>query len=463
LTISQLLLDPVSQPAAASRELYQRAAAAIEQRDLPRASQLLERLVEEHAESELAPLAAYHLAEVLWLQQRPEPALRMLAGWSSRFDQTASRASSPASDLRSDAQRLLLTLLPQLPDSPRTLSLLEELATESWIAPPIQGPSKSTSTPSKELATEPAITSSSPATPLAASSTASFLHADLCAELSRRHRRAHQYSQSQHWLQSAIAAEERSEWTSELQFELPLAWAEHELSSGDALRAIGLLEQIDLAKLTADQQVAVRFLLAESLFAAGKHAAANEQFDWLTQQASGQSPQPAWLAAIALRRGELLVRARDYAAAQQWLQHAKREHTDFVRAYEFDYLLARCAVAQINFDEAQRWLQQVIDAPAAQGTEAAPRAAWMMGEVFFLQRDYSQAISAYRRVAEMTAFPQWQARALLQSAKCYEHLGQAQRALEDYRLAQQLSQQDEVQQQAAQRVAAIESLAPALR
>ncbi|MEO8271671.1 MAG: tetratricopeptide repeat protein, partial [Aureliella sp.] len=242
-----------------------------------------------------------------------------------------------------------------------------------------------------------------------------------------------------------------------------VAWAEYELSNGHAVVAVKVLRQVETAALSSEQALAVRFLLAEALFAAGKPELADEQFDWLTKQAEVLSPKPEWLAAVALRRGELLVRARDIPAARRWLLQAKRDHADFALAYEFDYLLARCAVAQIEFDQARVLLQQVISAPAAHGTEAAARAAWMLGEVYFLQRKYPQAMDAYEQVARMTAFPDWQARALLQSAKCHELLGQAAQALADYQRALQLSQQPDIQQQATERVGAIESLSPTLR
>lgn len=98
-----------------------------------------------------------------------------------------------------------------------------------------------------------------------------------------------------------------AELPAKLYLEFPLSWAEHELSTGHALAAVDVLEQTDAAALSSEQTLAVRFLLAEALFAAGKHEQAVEQFDWLAQQAEEQTPKPEWLAAIALRRGELLV------------------------------------------------------------------------------------------------------------------------------------------------------------
>lgn len=462
-----LLLDPTTTttagPPTSVRQLYQAAATAIEQRDLPRATVLLEQLLQEHEDSELSEVAAYHLAECLWLQQEPELALRVLADWSRRIEQRAS-ADSARANLAVDTAGMLARIAQDLKDTEQSLALLADLLSHA------------------DAATSPMFTFA------------------ITHELSRRYQLSGDYQKSLEYVQQALDAHQllsaqqvvphpttdsqnsNAEGTlaeasgdsppsselaetlkTRLHFELPLGWAEQQLSQGRAAKAIEILKQIDDADLSAEQTVAVRFLLAEALFAAGRHTAASEQFEWLSEQAAELSPKPTWLAAIALRRGELLVRARQIGAAQAWLLQAKREHADFARAYEFDYLLARCAVAQIEFDEAQNWLQNVIAAPAAQATEAVPRAAWMLGEVYFLQRHFAQALDAYAIVANMNEFPEWQARALLQSAKCHELLGQSAQALADYQQALQLSQQPEVQQTATQRVTALQAFAGELR
>ena len=429
-----LLLEPTT-PAGSSmseRELYHSAATAIEGRDLPRAVELLERLVTDHADGDLAEVAAYHLAECLWLENRAERALEVLAQWTPRIERQAQASTAPARPAN-DSARLVAQCLQSLDEGATTQVTLEKLLCST-----------------------------------AARQSSSFTVA-VASELASRSQRAGNYTDAQKYLRQAVetclAIEDQApaELMTRLKFELPLAWAEHELSSQRAVTAVEILNEANAAQLSPEQTLAVRFLLAEALFAAGHQTQANEQFDWLIAQAEATTPKPAWLAAIALRRGELLVRSRDFSAARLWLLQAQREHADFARAYEFDYLLASCAVARIEFAEAQQLLQQVLDASTAQGSEAVPRAAWMLGEVHFLQRQFPQALEAYAQVARMEAFPDWQARALLQSAKCHELLGHARQALADYQLALQLSQQPEIQQQATQRVGAIESLTPKLR
>lgn len=426
------LLQEAISPTTPERELYQSAATAIAARDLPLATERLEQFVADYADGELAPVAAYHLAQCLLLDQHAQRALAVLAHWTPRIERKA--ATDPTQTrLLNDTHALLAQVIASLDGTAATQTKLETLLS------------------SAEVRHSPK------------------LIAAVASELARRSQRGADYAQARSCLRQAadaieeVGGEAPAELQAKLDFELPLAWAEYELSNGRALAAVDVLEQTDTTALSSEQTLAVKFLLAEALFAAGKHERAVEQFDWLAQQAKEQVPKPEWLAAIALRRGELLVRARDIPAARRWLLQAKQDHAEFVRGYEFNYLLARCAVAQIEFDEARERLQQVLDAPAAQGTEAVPRAAWMLGEVYFLQRQYPQAQDAYAQVARMNAFPDWQARALLQSAKCHELLGHASHALADYQRALQLSQQPNIQQQATERVGAIESLSPTLR
>ena len=47
-------------------------------------------------------------------------------------------------------------------------------------------------------------------------------------------------------------------------------------------------------------------------------------------------------------------------------------------------------------------------------------AQWMIGETYFHQANYQDAIRAYYRVEALYDLPKWQAAALLQAAKCHE-------------------------------------------
>jgi TolA-binding protein len=89
-------------------------------------------------------------------------------------------------------------------------------------------------------------------------------------------------------------------------------------------------------------------------------------------------------------------------------------------------------MAEIDFEAAHQYLVAVLASPQVTGSEAEARTAWMLGELYFLQRKYESAIAAYRRTVSLDQFPDWQSRALLQQAKCHELLGQSEPAIELY-------------------------------
>lgn len=435
----QVLSDPLG-VRADSHELFQRSAAAIARQDVDAAIPMLEALTNEHKDSPLAEIAAFHLGECYLLRSRSKQALSLLRDWSERIE------SSPTVEqiepgIKSRTRQLLTRILEGLPDEPRTMEQLESL---------IDYP----------VGTVPKDTSDRRLSPWSMA---------VALELSQRYERSKDFAAAVHWLRHVVETEANeaslstSQHDQKLHCDLPLAWAEHAISNNQPKVAVEILQSTLSKSQGLDRELALRFLLAEAHFSAGQPIKAQEQFQWLVDQAEQFESAPAWLASVTLRRAELLVRSKATAEAIELLKQAKKRHVDFELAYEFDYLLARCAVARIELDEAIQLLQQVIDAPAASGREVIARATWMMGEVHFLQRHYPQAITAYVQVSQLEAFPRWQARALLQSAKCHELLGDVRAAVVAYKRAAELSQQPEIKQTAAERIAVIESTLPNLK
>ncbi len=414
------------------RELYQLAAAAIASRDTATATRHLENLAFNHTNSPLAEVAVFHLAECYLLQSRSADALSVLHKFSERIEQSLS-VEQKEPGIKSKTNELLTRVLQSFPEDPQSLQTLQ-----------------------RQITAHESIDSDQLSTPVDVA---------IAGELAQRYERSQDFASAEQWLQKLVGTvgSDARQLEEKLRFELPLAKAEHALSVGEAGAAVEILQTALTAQHESDQELALRFLLAEALFATGKSTAAAEQFQWLSEQAATQIPSPAWLAAVTLRRAELLVRTRAFVEAQSLLLRAKTDLPDFELVHEFDYLLARCAVARIEFDKAIELLQRVIEAPTAAGKEAIPRAAWMLGEVHFLQRQYRPALTAYAQATQLDAFPQWQARGLLQSAKCYELLGDTPAALGFYQRAKELSQRPDVIQEATERMAVIESAASNLR
>ncbi|MCA9132562.1 MAG: tetratricopeptide repeat protein [Planctomycetales bacterium] len=411
---------------ASARELYQQAAGAIGGGQPEAAIAPLESLLDFHAASPLAEVAAFHLAECYCLQGRAEEACELLGQWLPRID-ASETAEVYAPQIKTQSLDLFRRALRQLPHDPATRKQLVRLYRGGKNRPNEQQPVEQQPEERQEEELREMLENSG------CGREVSLL---LALELVRRGEQSLDFAWAQSWLERAVqlsrgpAAEDLSR---KLRSELPLAWAQHELVNGGGQACLDILAAVATEELLEEQQVALRFLRAEALLATGRNAAALRDFEWLQRTAEASQPAPDWLAGVALRRAELYVRGGEYATARTILLAVKEQQAEFPYAFEFDYLLARCAIADIDFEQAEALLQQVMEAPQAAAHEALPRATWMLGEVYFLQRKFDRASTVYRRVVDMENYPQWQAHAWLQLAKCHELLAHPSEALAAYR------------------------------
>jgi TolA-binding protein len=145
--------------------------------------------------------------------------------------------------------------------------------------------------------------------------------------------------------------------------------------------------------------------------------------------AQGQEP---WLAMVPLRQAQILAHQKQWNEAYAAASGIAARWPQFRQQYEVDYLLGRCLMAQAKFSDARAAFEQTIRSPAGGQTETAAMAQWMIGETYFHQKNYTEAIKAYYRVEKLFPFPRWQAGALLQSGKCHEMRGEFEEALKLY-------------------------------
>ena len=85
-----------------------------------------------------------------------------------------------------------------------------------------------------------------------------------------------------------------------------------------------------------------------------------------------------------------------------------------------------------RFTEARAYYHEVVSSNDARRTETAAMAQWMIGEAFFHQKRFDEAIRAYLRVDILYSHRKWRAAALLQAAKCFELENELQKADEPY-------------------------------
>ncbi len=211
-----------------------------------------------------------------------------------------------------------------------------------------------------------------------------------------------------------------------------LTYAECALARGlpnAALEVLPTDEELDAFKPT--QRVALRFARAEAAARARQQSMAMKDLDWLSEEAKKASAEPQWAATVELRRCELLLATRDFAKLQEVASMGKSRFPDFAQRDEFDYLLARSAMLQVDFDSARTYLNQVIAAGPEVKRPSVARAHWMVGESYFLEQQYEPAIQAYRAATAMEQQP-WQSLSQLQTGKCLELTNQQQQAVAIY-------------------------------
>jgi TolA-binding protein len=176
--------------------------------------------------------------------------------------------------------------------------------------------------------------------------------------------------------------------------------------------------------------LSAEYWIAESLFHAQDYEQAAARFAALSERVAGRDD--AWLPMVPLRRAQMLARERKWSEAYDLAATIEKDYPEFRQLYEVDYLLGRCLGKRGDFSAAREAYERVVLSPEGGRTETAAMAQWMIGESFFHQKKYDEAIRAYTQVVSLFAWPRWQAGALLQAGKCYELKGEVAEAEKNY-------------------------------
>nr|MBC8356609.1 tetratricopeptide repeat protein [Planctomycetota bacterium] len=139
-----------------------------------------------------------------------------------------------------------------------------------------------------------------------------------------------------------------------------------------------------------------------------------------------------WAPMVPLRQAQCLAHQEQWAEALEIAESVSERFSEFRQLYEADYVMGRCFSMQARFNEAREAFTRVVRSTTGGRTETAAMAQWMIGESFFHQKAYRDAIRAYHRVVSLHAYPQWKAAALLQAGKCHEQTGQWREAVKLY-------------------------------
>lgn len=170
------------------------------------------------------------------------------------------------------------------------------------------------------------------------------------------------------------------------------------------------------------RSVAVERLYAESLMQTGR---SREAQNWWNHLVDNRNVNDF---ATLLRCAETAASHAPVDEAAQRIATARDvagENSGRVSLVEM--LAAELAIRKIQFDDARYSLAKVVrSGEAPSGLRG--RAQWMIGETFYMQKQFEQAIDAYRRVEGIDETDTWTAAALVQAGKSFEQLGRTREA-----------------------------------
>ena len=205
----------------------------------------------------------------------------------------------------------------------------------------------------------------------------------------------------------------------------------------------------------SDMRLVAEYWVAESTYRRGEYDLAGKRFDELAEKAKDRTDP--WLAMVDLRRSQILVHQNQWSRALALAAKIPERFPEFEQQHEVDYLLGRCFARRAEFEKARQSYLRVTRSAHGAKTETAAMAQWMIGETYFHQKDYRAAVKAYHRVEMLYAYPQWQAAALLQAAKCREQLGQTREAANLFRRVMEKYPQTTFVEEAGRRLRTMKS------
>ena len=423
------------QPGNSARSLYARAALALQAKNTALAAAELESLIRVFPEDPLAPVAAIHLAECQLAQGEPDPAMQLLEKWLPKLAQTES--SEPTSRAHVLHAQWLQARAQIALQQPREASLITQNALRTVAATEVHA-------------------------------AAEQKWIDQLRSLDSQLKQQLQQLQAQ-LLRAAAEQVRKKDFNAALTSlaqcqpsDMPEAWhwryqllsAQSHLGQARPDQAIEAIDAIELDGLTAAEQAAVHWVALDAALASHQASRAAQEVDALKPLVAGDDDLAA---TVALRDIEVAMLRKNRTEVRIKSTEAKQAFPNYARRHEFDLLLARNAIAEVQFAEARQILQTIIDAPPEHDPTAVSRAQWLMAETYFLARDYPSAIAAYSAVVQRGGQSEWLESALLQRGKCFELQGDRTAAAQDYQRVIQGFPQSRLAASAADRLTELET------
>lgn len=173
-----------------------------------------------------------------------------------------------------------------------------------------------------------------------------------------------------------------------------------------------------------------RLLRAEVALEADDAATADSLLAALAGEPADRNDPAGFALAVRRRRVQSLLASKKWGEVVAAAEALKADAPNDPLIAEADYARGRALQKLARWDDARAAYQAVID--ARKGGDLVARAQLMMGETYFHQKNYHEAIRQFLKVDILYDAPPWQAAALLETGKVYEELDQWADAAETY-------------------------------
>ncbi|MEW4529469.1 tetratricopeptide repeat protein [Maioricimonas sp. JC845] len=151
--------------------------------------------------------------------------------------------------------------------------------------------------------------------------------------------------------------------------------------------------------------------------------------EWSADDAEAR---PEWSASVWLLLAEARLRKKDYAGLEQTVTDFGAANPQSPLLYQADEILGRSYKNRAMFAEARDAFTRVTDSEAGRRTETAAKAQFHLAETHLIEKNFDAALREYYKVYTSYQFPEWQAPALFQAARCDEALGRWDGAVKSY-------------------------------
>jgi TolA-binding protein len=172
-------------------------------------------------------------------------------------------------------------------------------------------------------------------------------------------------------------------------------------------------------------------LAQDAAFMEGEAAFKQDKFkEALSAYGRVKDPKnPDFKVLALLHGGQAAAQLEDFKQSRTLLDAAAAQFPESPYLPEIDYERAWALQNLGQDDEALKLYESVT---TQTDREIAARARFMIGEIHFTKKNHAEAVRHFFKAAYGYAYPEWQARAHFEAARCFEVLGKVEQAKQSY-------------------------------